>query len=576
MIKVNVSAEHAVATGPLPVRFLSLASQLSGRKSWANGCCRFEASPSNIRILQSSDLEFDFIDETGVLGALDHIGVPEIPKALPDFVPAGPFYEFHTATLKAHWADEARAWFHECGLGKTSLAIVNLGMLYAAGLITGAIVIAPIGVDEQWIEEQLPLYWDKRYPITTVLLRKQKKFDYVNKGRFTLLVGTTDMLRSQMFQKLRDFALAQGPNKMACVIDESHRFRHHESTRTQKLIGWDKQEGLGDVCRFKRIMTGSPGDAYSCWSQFFFLDWRILGYRYVTAFKNHFCVLGGWDGRTPVDQKNTEEFWGLVAPYTDRLTKEETAMHLPPKILASHRFALSPETRAKYDELRTTWMVKLAPDQKLDVVNAMTALMRLQQITCGFLPRPDGNGLVEIGKGERLDTLVEIIRQTQGQVVIWARFTHDIESIRMRLEVEFGRHSVATYYGLNSNQQNADNKKLFVSGRRKFFVSNPQMGGTGLDGLQVAQHMVFFSNSFNAIERQQAEDRGHRGGQKGTLTIHDLIAMNTVDAKILRTLRHRKDVASLTFDEIRRAIENPAAEGGDIVDIETERLLQKA
>ena len=121
---------------------------------------------------------------------------------------------------------------------------------------------------------------------------------------------------------------------------------------------------------------------------------------------------------------------------------------------------------------------------------------------------------------------------------------------------------------------NAKNKQMFVSGQRRFFVSNAQMGGTGLDGLQVAQTMIFFSNSFNYIERVQAEDRGHRGGMKGTLTIHDLIGMNTVDAKILRVLRHRKDIASLTFDEIRRAIENPAAEGGDtVIDPEMEKLL---
>ena len=577
MIKVIIGKDHAVAVGPLPIRWLSLATQLSGRKSWGEGGCRFECSPSNLRILHASDLEFDFVGETSTIDGLARVGMPDAPEAPPEFIYPGPMYDFHKATLREHWGDEARAYFHECGLGKTSLAIVNMGMLHAAGLITGGIVIAPIGVDAQWENEQLPLYWDRSFPITTILLRKQKRFDYVNKG-FTLVVGTTDMLRSKMFETLKDFALAHGPNKMFCVIDEAHRFRRHESDRTKKLIGWSsskqKVEGLVDLIRYKRIMTGSPGDALGCWSQFYFLNWKILGYRYVTSFIGHFCVLGGYDGRTPIDQKNTEEFWALVAPYTDRLTKAETNLQLPPKIYAQRRFQLAPETRAKYDELRETWMVNLAPDQKLDVKNAMTAMMRLQQITCGFLPAPDGSGLVEIGKGERLDAMIDIVKQSQGQVVIWGRFTHDIETITKRLEVEFGRHTVATYYGLNAAEVNAKNKQMFVSGQRRFFVSNAQMGGTGLDGLQVAQTMIFFSNSFNYIERVQAEDRGHRGGMKGTLTIHDLIGMNTVDAKILRVLRHRKDIASLTFDEIRRAIENPAAEGGDtVIDPEMEKLL---
>jgi len=573
MIKIIVGKDHAVAVGPLPMRWLTLATQLSGRKSWGEGSCRFEASPSNLRILHASDLEFDFVGETSTIDGLARVGMPDAPEAPPEFIYPGPMYDFHKATLREHWGDEARAYFHECGLGKTSLAIVNMGMLHAAGLITGGIVIAPIGVDTQWADEQLPLYWDRSFPITTILLRKQKRFDYVNKG-FTLAIGTTDMLRSKMFNTLKDFALAHGPNKMACVIDESHRFRHHGSARTQKLIGWKGQEGLGDLCRYKRIMSGSPGDALACWSQFYFLNWKILGYRYVSSFTSHFYTLGGYDGRTPVDQKNTEELFQLVAPYTDRLTKSEVLTSLPPKIYATRRFQLAQETRAKYDQLRQTWMVNLTPDQKLDVANAMTALMRLQQISNGFLPAPDGSGPVGVGKGERLDALVDILQQSQGQIIIWSRFQFDIQSIAKRLELEFGRKSATTYYGLNSAEENAKNKALFVSGQRRFFVSNPAMGGTGLDGLQVAQTMIFYSNTFNYTEREQAESRAHRGGQKGTLTIFDLIGINTVDAKILRTLQHRKDVASLTWDEIRMAIEHPEADGGDVIIApELEKLL---
>ena len=49
-----------------------------------------------------------------------------------------------------------------------------------------------------------------------------------------------------------------------------------------------------------------------------------------------------------------------------------------------------------------------------------------------------------------------------------------------------------------------------------------QTGGTGLT-LNEASNTVFFSNSWSATDRLQAEDRNHRIGTSEKVTYHDII-----------------------------------------------------
>jgi hypothetical protein len=53
--------------------------------------------------------------------------------------------------------------------------------------------------------------------------------------------------------------------------------------------------------------------------------------------------------------------------------------------------------------------------------------MRLHQICCGFLTTDEGD-IVAL-KNNRLDELLDIVDETQGKVIIWATWTHDIEKI---------------------------------------------------------------------------------------------------------------------------------------------------
>jgi SNF2 family DNA or RNA helicase len=188
----------------------------------------------------------------------------------------------------------------------------------------------------------------------------------------------------------------------------------------------------------------------------------------------------------------------------------------------------------------------------VDVPNAVSCLVRLQQVISGYLPTEDNT--FEVFSNDRIEQMLEIINQREGQAVIWARFTQDILRIMEVLNKEYGNGSAVAYYGGNVNSRD-DSIKLFLANNARFFVSNQAAGSTGLNlHTSGCQTVIYFSNSFNYIERVQSEDRTHRLGTKTTVTYFDLVADKSIDKHILTNLRNKKSVSDLTLDEIRKSL----------------------
>jgi SNF2 family DNA or RNA helicase len=184
----------------------------------------------------------------------------------------------------------------------------------------------------------------------------------------------------------------------------------------------------------------------------------------------------------------------------------------------------------------------------VSTVNALTQLMRLHQIVCGHVKLDDGT--VRPLANKRVDELLSIVEETDGKMIIWANYRHDIEAIRLALQKEYGMSSVAAYYG----DTHADERQEIVNqfqdpnSELRFFVGNPSTGGYGLT-LTAANVVVYYSNSFDLEKRLQSEDRAHRIGQTKNVTYIDLIAVNSVDEKIVRALRDKINIATQVLGE---------------------------
>lgn len=551
-IEIIVEGEFATAKGPFPFTFLKTISTLSGRKMW-NGSksVRFDANSANLARLRSSDHEFRFIDKTGSMKEteeLENLPTQHDTVAMNiKYVPAVPWLEHQRRTLSISWNRIAYAHFHEMGLGKSAIAIAEAAIANFKGKVTGVLILSPKGVHKQWIEDQIPehispqivwsgIVWKKKAPDRKEMNRKGLVFFSMN----------IDAIRTPSGMEAAEAFLAVHRGRSMMIVDESHAIKSPTADRTK--AAWK----LGESATYRRIMTGTPisKNIIDAWSQFKFLDVRILGHKYMTSFRSQYCVMGGFEGRQIVGQKNTEEFHRLIAPHSYRVTKREV-LDLPPKMYPPIReYEMGPETARHYSSLKETFMTALDNGEIMDVQNAAALVMRLQQVVCGYLPFDEGQS-VQIISDERIKVMMEIATQIEGKTIIWHRFIEDGKRIVAALAKEFGTGRVVEYRGANKDEA----KRAFIEGKATHFVSSPAAGGTGVDGLQkVCQNAIYYSNSFRALDRWQSEDRIDRMGMKGSAFYFDIVAMKSVDRSILRNLRGKKSLSDLTLDDIRKMV----------------------
>jgi SNF2 family DNA or RNA helicase len=207
---------------------------------------------------------------------------------------------------------------------------------------------------------------------------------------------------------------------------------------------------------------------------------------------------------------------------------------------------LSPEQTKVYKQMKQMALAELN-GKMITTVNAITQLMRLQQITCGHFKSDDGE--VQIIKNERTDELMNVLEEIEGKAIIWAHWRHDIKTVVDVIEKKYPG-SVVTYYGdtTQDERQSAIKQIQDPNSPVRFLVGTPQTGGYGIT-LTAASTMIYYSNGYDLEKRQQSEARIDRIGQVKHMTYIDIIAEDTVDEKIVSALRKKINIASKVMGE---------------------------
>lgn len=539
----------AVVPGSFPTSFIMYMATLSGRKKWNKGEVLFEATASNIRLLKESEFVFKWLDKMGALKEQEEFEsdqVDEAPTLWKDYKPAIPLYDHQKKALSISCERNAYAYLLEMGLGKTAIAIANAGYLYMRKKVAAVLIIAPKGVHRQWTEQEIPKHLDKRIKFKTFTWGD--KFDKISNGGSLLFFSINiDAIRTDRGFDICEQFLSTYKGRNMMIVDEGHLIKNGSTDRTRAAFK------LGALSTYRRLLTGTPiaKSIIDAWSQFKFLDERITGHKYMTSFRARYCIMGGWENKQIVGQKNTDEFFRLIQPHSFRRTKVEV-LNLPPKTYIQRQYEMSDETRKHYKSLQNTFMTMFDDGTITDVPNPAVCALRLQQILCGFLPMEDGT-MKEISH-ERVDALLEIVAQVKGQIVIWARFKEDIKRIEKALIKVYGKDCCKTYTGATKEKDRGIIRAQFNRGEFPYLLSNPQAGGTGNDLPGKDRSAIYYSYSHRSLDRWQSEDRIHRIGTSGTVNIFDLVAARSVDKGILANLRQKRDISSLTLDELRLLI----------------------
>ena len=225
--------------------------------------------------------------------------------------------------------------------------------------------------------------------------------------------------------------------------------------------------------------------------------------------------------------------------------KKSECLDLPEKIYYKRYVDLSPEQMEDYNKLKDELMLLIEQDNVMTVNNVLTKLLKLHQIACGFINHDEGVKVYENSK--KIEELGNTIDEMSGKIIIWANYIHNIKEIESFIKKEYGENSVVTYYGETSAEDRDIAKQRFNNDPEcRFFIGNPQTAGYGLT-LVAAENEIYFSNSYDIEKRQQSEDRAHRIGQTKNVNIVDIIARNTVDETIMKSLKTKKSLQDIVM-----------------------------
>jgi SNF2 family DNA or RNA helicase len=202
---------------------------------------------------------------------------------------------------------------------------------------------------------------------------------------------------------------------------------------------------------------------------------------------------------------------------------------------------------------------EISETQIISVQFAMSLLLRLQQVVCGYVPaehiETGEKELVEIDPGKpnpRLKLLYEITEDVPHQAIIWARFTRDIENIQKMLG-----DRCCLYYGKMGDTEREASLKQFREGTRQLLVANPACAGEGLT-LTNAKTVIYYSSDYRFSVRRQSEDRAHRIGQADSVLYVDIVCSGTVDERIIKNLTAKNATAcEITGDQLREWLTLP-------------------
>ncbi len=288
-------------------------------------------------------------------------------------------------------------------------------------------------------------------------------------------------------------------------------------------------------------MIKSPLKAYS---QFAFLDEDCLGFGSYYAFRNHFCVLGGFKGKQVLNYRNLDELADRIYACSFRVTKAE-CLDLPPQVYEKRHVHMTAEQLKAYEGMRK----QLLAEHDGEVVEAriaLTQILRMQQITGGYMTDgPDREiELVSPEKNPKLMEAMAIIDEAPGQVVVWCRFIPELKAVARLLESE--GVSYCEFHGGVAEKDRYDIRKGFAAGKWRVLLGNQAAGGIGIDEFKVADTVIYVSNSADTEQRKQSEDRNHRIGSEihNQIVYYDLIVPNTVDVKIVQIMRRDGNVSA--------------------------------
>lgn len=486
----------------------------------------------------------------------------------------------------------------EMGAGKTKQAIDAGQELFVRGQIDKILVVCPAPVRSVWFDKELGEFKKHLWPdLCSMLIEFHKGKDRIwshgqpfKKPYLEWVVTNYDYIRSgDGYDEIIGWCKGQ---RTFVIFDESSALKNRSAAQTKAMIH------VRNKCSRVLLLNGtpithSPADMYS---QGRLMHKSILECDTFFDFRARHCIMGGWEDKQVVQWQNLDDLQERFKPYVLRRLKKDCLdlpEKMPPVML---QMPLTAKTWRIYKDMRDDLVVWLSAQQVSTAPQAIVKVLRLAQITSGFLggieeepglelgapieDRPqwldfDEGGPLDMGTGpqtqiigsEKLDYFLDWLEEALHKkpnlkMILWCRFKPELFRVLEAVQARFETVTTASMHGSQKKHEREATKRLLDP---RTTIAGPLVAGatlgTGSIGLTLTAADVNYYMSLNRtlLHLLQSIDRTHRPTQVNPVSYYYALAtgpkgQKTVDHVIFSALENREKLAEWTVSAWVKAL----------------------
>lgn len=325
-------------------------------------------------------------------------------------------------------------------------------------------------------------------------------------------IGMSDRIYLEVLEKM------QG-KRCFVVVDESLKIKNKEANRTERILK------IGEIAEYKLILNGTPlsKNVLDLYTQMQFLSPKILKMSY-NEFKNTYCeyyIRGNLKGVVK-KQYNIEHLISLIQPYIFDCDLEiETR-----KSYHDMTYSMSAPEREEYELIKEEFLNRCF--NNMSGVDFFAFSQLLQTHYCKAQ--------------EHKRKLEKLINSINGKVIVFVKYLSSIPSGAVKVTGEM------------NTEQRAEAIQQFKDGEKVLYITYG-CGAYGLN-LRFCKNIIFAEHSFDYAQREQAEARIYRIGQKYDVDYYNLWCNIGLEKLIQASLNKKSNL----LDEVKKEIDRKGIE----------------
>jgi SNF2 family DNA or RNA helicase len=424
----------------------------------------------------------------------------------------------------------------DMGLGKTLQAIAVILYLCKD---KPSLVIAPTSVCMNWEMEIA-----KFAPTLTVRSLNEPDRDKTirNLGKFDLLITSYTLLQQEI-------DLLSEVKWQTIVLDEAQAIKNAATKRSRAAMKLNSG--------FRLITTGTPIENHlgELWNLFRFINPGLLG-----SFKQFNTSYG-----IPIEKHHDRparlKLKKLIRPFMLRRIKSQVLDELPPRTEITLRVEMEPSEMEFYEAIRQQAIENIEGNSGKSGhhLQILAEIMKLRRACCNPKLIVEDTDI----PSTKLKVFAEVVDEllaNRHKALVFSQFTAHLALIREFLDKKKINYKYLD--GTTPAKERQRQVEAFQAGDGDLFLISLKAGGLGLN-LTAADYVLHMDPWWNPAVEDQAADRAHRIGQKRPVTVYRLVAVNTIEEKIVRLHQEKRDLA------------NSLLEGSDVsARISADELLQ--